>query len=63
MQKSDTRGLISIATISSFRQAKRQTARYNLKVSDATHHQNNHAFFEMSSERVIAGATVIESPV
>jgi hypothetical protein len=40
-EERDTRGLISIATISSFRQAKRQTARYNLrKVSDATHHQN-----------------------
>jgi hypothetical protein len=39
-EERDTRGLISIATISSFRQAKRQTARYNLpKVSDATHHQ------------------------
>jgi hypothetical protein len=39
-EERDTRGLISIATISSFRQAKRQTARYNLpQVSDATHHQ------------------------
>jgi hypothetical protein len=65
-EERDTRGLISIATISSFRQAKRQTARYNLrKVSDATHHQNRIiTFFEMSCRReVIAGATVMESPV
>jgi hypothetical protein len=41
-EERDTRGLISIATISSFRQAKRQTAHYNLpQVSDATHHQNS----------------------
>jgi hypothetical protein len=45
-EERDTRGLISIATISSFRQVKRQIARYNLlQVSDATHHQHNHAFF------------------
>jgi hypothetical protein len=38
----DTRGLISIATISSFRQAKRQLhVTTSCKVFHATHHQNS----------------------
>jgi hypothetical protein len=51
-EERDTRGLISIATISSFRQAKRQTARYNLLQIPMLRiiKMHNHAFFEMLSE-------------
>jgi hypothetical protein len=52
-EEGDTRGLISLLRYLLFRQAKRQTARYNLlQVSDATSSKlHNHAFFEMSYSR------------
>jgi hypothetical protein len=51
-EERDTRGLISIATISSFRQAKRQTARYNLQqIRCYASSKYNHAFFEMLSDK------------